>query len=50
MEDDQETTDQEPSIAELLAMPEAAGIEFEPPRMKQGWRKPEKDRVSGQDS
>ncbi len=42
MEDDQETTEKKTSIAELLAMPEAADIEFEPPKLKQGWRKPEK--------
>ena len=40
MEDDQESTEKEASIVELLAMPEAADIDFEPPRLKQGWRKP----------
>ena len=34
-------TKQEASIAELLGMPEAADIDFEPPRLKQGWRQPE---------
>ena len=41
MEDDQKTTEKEASIAELLAMPEAADIDFDPPRLKQGWRHPE---------
>lgn len=41
MEDDQETTEQKASIAELLAIPEAADIEFEPLRLKQGWKQPE---------
>ena len=41
MEHDQKTTEKETSIVELLAMPEAADIDFEPPRLKQGWRKPE---------
>ncbi len=31
MEDNQKMTEKEASIAELLAMPEAAGIDFEPP-------------------
>ena len=41
MEDDQKTTKKEASIVEWLAMPEAADIDFEPPRLKQGWRQPE---------
>ncbi len=41
MEDDQKTTEEEASIVELLAMPEVADIDFEPPRLKQGWRQPE---------
>lgn len=41
MEDDPENTEKEASIAELLGMPEAADIDFEPPRLKQGWRQPE---------
>ena len=31
MEDNQKMTEKEASIAELLAMPEAAHIDFEPP-------------------
>ncbi len=31
MEDNQKMTEKEASIAELLAMPEAADIDFEPP-------------------
>ena len=34
MEDDQKTTEKEASIVELLAMPEVADIDFEPPRLK----------------
>ena len=41
MEDDPENTEKETSIAELLAMPEAAEVDFEPPRLEQGWRQPE---------
>ncbi|MCY4614327.1 MAG: hypothetical protein OXB94_12010 [Nitrospira sp.] len=41
MKDDQKTTEKEANIVELLAMPEAADIDFEPPRLKQGWRQPE---------
>ena len=41
MEEDQKNTEKETNIAELLAMPEAADIDFEPPRLKQGWRQPE---------
>ena len=41
MEEDQKNTEKEASIAELLGMPEAADIDFEPPRLKQGWRQPE---------
>ena len=36
MEEDQKNTEKETNIAELLAMPEAADIDFEPPRLKQG--------------
>ena len=31
----------EASIAELLGMPEAADIDFEPPRLELGWRQPD---------
>ena len=41
MENDQETTEKETSIVELLAMPEAAAFEFEPHQLKQGWKQPE---------
>ena len=41
MKDDQKTTEKGPNIVELLAMPEVADIDFEPPKLKQGWRKPE---------
>ena len=41
MEDNQKMTEKEASIAELLAMPEAAGIDFDPPRLKQWRRQPE---------
>lgn len=41
MEEDQKSTEKEANIAELLGMPEAADIDFEPPRFKQGWRQPE---------
>ena len=37
VEDYQRITGGQKSIAELLAMPEAARIEFEPPRLKGHW-------------
>ena len=33
-------TQQEPSIVDLLAMPEAADIDFEPPRLRAGVYRP----------
>ncbi len=41
MKDDPENTEKEASVADLLSMPEVADIDFEPPRLKQGWRQPE---------
>ncbi len=41
MEEDQKNTKKEASIAELLGMPEAADIDFEPPRLELGWRQPD---------
>jgi prevent-host-death family protein len=38
--DYQRITGGQKSIAELLAMPEAARIEFEPPRLKGHWHEP----------
>jgi prevent-host-death family protein len=38
--DYQRITGGQRSIAELLAMPEAARIEFEPPRLKGHWHEP----------
>jgi prevent-host-death family protein len=40
VEDYQRITGGQKSIAELLAMPEAARIEFEPPRLKGHWHEP----------
>ena len=40
VEDYQRITGGQKSIAELLAMPEAARIEFEPPRLKGQWHEP----------
>ena len=40
VEDYQRITGGQKSIAELLAMPEAARIEFEPPRLKGHWHDP----------
>ena len=40
VEDYQRITGGQKSIAELLAMPEAASIEFEPPRLKGHWHEP----------
>ena len=40
VEDYQRITGAQKSIAELLAMPEAARIEFEPPRLKGHWHEP----------
>jgi prevent-host-death family protein len=40
VEDYQRITGGRKSIAELLAMPEAARIEFEPPRLKGHWHEP----------
>jgi prevent-host-death family protein len=31
---------EEPSMVELLAMPEGGDIEFDPPRMADGWLRP----------
>jgi prevent-host-death family protein len=40
IEDYQKITDQKASIVELLAMPEAANIDFEPPRLSDALAKP----------
>ena len=40
VEDYQRITGGQKSIADLLAMPEAASIEFEPPRLKGHWHEP----------
>ena len=40
VEDYHKITRGQKSIAELLAMPEAARIEFEPPRLKGNWHEP----------
>lgn len=40
VQDYQRITGGQKSIAELLAMPEAARIEFEPPRLKGRWHEP----------
>jgi prevent-host-death family protein len=40
VQDYQRITGGQKSIAELLAMPEAARIEFEPPRLKGQWHEP----------
>ena len=40
VEDYQRITGGQKSNAELLAMPEAASIEFEPPRLKGHWHEP----------
>jgi prevent-host-death family protein len=40
VEDYQRITGGQKSIGELLAMPEAARIEFEPPRLKGHWHEP----------
>jgi prevent-host-death family protein len=40
VEDYQKITGGQKSIAELLAMPEAARIEFEPPRLQGHWHEP----------
>jgi len=40
VEDYRRITGGQKSIAELLAMPEAARIEFEPPRLKGHWHEP----------
>lgn len=40
VEDYQSITGGQKSIADLLAMPEAARIEFEPPRLKGHWHEP----------
>jgi prevent-host-death family protein len=40
VEDYQRITGGQKSIAQLLAMPEAARIEFEPPRLKGHWHEP----------
>jgi prevent-host-death family protein len=40
VQDYQRITGGQKSIAELLAMPEAARIEFEPPRLKGHWHEP----------
>ena len=40
VEDYQRITGGQKSIAELLAMPEAARIKFEPPRLKGHWHEP----------
>jgi len=40
VEDYQRITGGQKSIAELLAMPKAARIEFEPPRLKGHWHEP----------
>jgi prevent-host-death family protein len=40
VEDYQRITGGQKSIAELLAMPEAVRIEFEPPRLKGQWHEP----------
>jgi prevent-host-death family protein len=40
VEDYQRITGGQKSVAERLAMPEAARIEFEPPRLKGHWHEP----------
>jgi prevent-host-death family protein len=40
IEDYQKITDQKASIVELLAMPEAANLNFEPPRLSDALAKP----------
>ena len=40
VEEYQRITGGEKSVADLLAMPEAACIEFEPPRLKGDWHEP----------
>jgi prevent-host-death family protein len=40
VEEYQRITGGEKSVADLLAMPEAARIEFEPPRLKGDWHEP----------
>jgi prevent-host-death family protein len=40
VEEYQRITGGQKSIADLLAMPEAARIEFEPPRLKGHWHEP----------
>jgi prevent-host-death family protein len=40
VQDYQRITGGQKSIAQLLAMPEAARIEFEPPRLKGHWHEP----------
>jgi prevent-host-death family protein len=40
VEEYQRITGGEKSVADLLAMPEAARIEFEPPRLKGNWHEP----------
>ncbi len=40
IEEYQKITDKQESIADLLAMPDGAGIEFEPPRLGDGLHRP----------